>query len=183
MSSPRCDDCHQPATAAIRDHSRGWGNKANPHRRICRQHLADLLAHVDPDDPWAPTYPVLETYEQDTTMTDQPLSDRLAPLAAEYADLAEKSDAIKARQEEIKAAIRDLVPGPDTYQAGDLSVAVAANRRFDEERALRMLPEAVAPLVTYPATRVDKDKLRALAPDVFEAAQVTFAERVTVKTP
>lgn len=119
------------------------------------------------------------------TKTQPTLDEQLAPLAAEYADLAAKADQIKTRQEEIKARIRELTAtdGPGTYQAGNLSVVVAVNRRFDEDRALAMLPEAVAPLVTYPATRVDRDKLRVLAPDVFEAAQVVFAERVTVKDP
>lgn len=118
-----------------------------------------------------------------TTTDPTTLSDHLTPLAAEYADLTEKADAIKERQEEIKAAIRDLTAttGPGNYAAGNLSVIVATNRRFDENRALAMIPEAVAPLVTYPATKVDRDKLKALAPDVFEAAQVVHAERITIK--
>lgn len=117
------------------------------------------------------------------TNTTTILADRLGPLAAEYADLAERAEQIKTRQEEIKAAIRDMTAthGPGTYDACGMSVTVAANRRFDEDRALAMLPEAVAPLVTYPATRVDRDRLRVLAPEVFEAAQVSFAERITIK--
>lgn len=116
------------------------------------------------------------------TMTDtDTLANQLTPLAAEYAALAEQADAIKNRQEEIKATIRDLVPGADKYAAGALTVTVSTNRRFDEKRALAMLPEAIAPLVTFPETRVDKDRLKVLAPDVFEASQETFSERVTIR--
>lgn len=121
--------------------------------------------------------------------TDQPtvapevLADKLAPLADRYTTLTEQRARIDEELEEIKAAIRDLVEGPDTYAAGERTVIVAANRRFDETRALALIGTGtpLADLVTVPTTKVDKDKLRALAPDVFEQAQVTFSERVTVK--
>lgn len=116
-----------------------------------------------------------------TTVDDTTLEDRLTPLAAELAQLAEQADRIKARQDELKAAIRDLVPAPDTYTAGQYTVVVSANRRFDEAKALDLVPEVLRPAVTYPETRVDKDRLRVLAPEVFEAAQVVYTERITVK--
>jgi len=115
------------------------------------------------------------------TVALEVLEDKLTGLAARYTDLTAQRAVIDEELEEIKAAIRDLTPGPDLYAAGDHTVVVAANRRFDEKRALALLPDAVAPLVTYPETRVDKDKLKALAPEVFEQAQVVFAERVSVK--
>ena len=184
MSGPPCQDegCDQPASLAVRDHARGWGNRRNPHRHICQHHYEALLANVDTTDPWSPTYPIITRYqEHDMTTDTTTLSDQLTPLAAEYASLAEQADIIKNRQEEIKAAIRDLVPGADKYAAGALTVTVSTNRRFDEKRALAMLSEAIAPLVTFPETRVDKDRLKVLAPDVFEASQETFSERVTIR--
>lgn len=183
---PLCEEdggCDRTADLAVRDHARGWGNPRNPHRRICQHHYEALMARVDPDDPWAPSYPVIERYQEDTMPTTDTaaLSDQLTPLAAEYAQLAEQAEQVKARQEAIKAQIRELVPGPDSYDAGALSVVVSTNRRFDAKRALAMLPEALVPLVTYPETTIDKEKLKVLARDVYDAAQVDYAERVTIK--
>lgn len=109
------------------------------------------------------------------------LSDTLAPIAAELATvLADKAD-LEERERELKAQIRQLVPGPDSYAAGGVNLTVQTNRRFDPKRALPLIPEAVLPLVTYPETVVDKDKLKALLPDVFAAAQVDGDYRVSVK--
>jgi hypothetical protein len=58
---------------------------------------------------------------------------------------------------------------------------VQVNRRFDPKKAMGLIPESVLPLVSYPETVIDKDKLRALLPEVFEAAQVEGDYRITVK--
>ena len=109
------------------------------------------------------------------------LTDTLAPLVAELAAvLADKAD-LEARERDLKAAIRDAVPGPDTYAAGTATVTVTLNRRFDPRIALPLIPETVKALVTYPETVIDKDKLRVLLPDVYEAAQVQGDYRVAVK--
>lgn len=113
------------------------------------------------------------------TMTDHPnLAETLTPLAQELASvLADKAD-LEARERDIKARIRSLVPGPDTYAAGDAELVVSTNRRFDPKRALPLIPEALLPIVTYPETVIDKDKLRVLLPEVFEAAQVAGDYRI-----
>ena len=102
-------------------------------------------------------------------------------LASALADL----DAVKQRAEGLKEAIRQhpdvLRGGPDRYQAGDATLTVSTNRRFNEDKALPMIPEEVLPIVTYPQTRVDRDKLAALLPDVFEAAQVESPFRVSIR--
>lgn len=116
-----------------------------------------------------------------TAAAPEVLADKLAPLAARCVALTEQRSKIDAELEEIKAAIRDLVPGADSYAAGEHTITVAANRRFDEKKALQLVPDAVAAFVTYPETRVDKDKLRVLAPEVFEQAQIVYAERITVR--
>lgn len=109
------------------------------------------------------------------------LDDTLTPLVAELATvLADKAE-LEARERDLKAAIRSAVPGPDTYAAGSATVTVSANRRFDPRLALPLIPETVRALVTYPETVIDKDKLRVLLPEVFEAAQVQGDYRITVK--
>ena len=109
------------------------------------------------------------------------IADKLTGLRDRYLHLTEQRATIDAELEEIKAAIRDTVTEPGTYDAGDGQVIVAANRRFDEKRALALIPEHAQALLTYPETRVRKDALRDLLPDVYEQAQVVYSERVTVK--
>lgn len=81
------------------------------------------------------------------------LSDTLAPLVAELASVAEARGALEARERQIKAAIRALVPGPDRYGAGDRTVEVTPNRRFDAagaaERWLSLEQRAAAFVGTY----------------------------------
>lgn len=114
-----------------------------------------------------------------STTTD--LDATLAPLAAELATiLAAKAD-LELREKDLKARIRELAPAGDKYQAGNLVVTVTAASRFNEKKALSLLPEAVLPLVTYPETRVDKDRLKVLAPDVYDASLDTFDARVSVR--
>lgn len=109
------------------------------------------------------------------------LNEILLPLVTELATvLADKSD-LEARERDLKAAIRQAVPGPDSYAAGNSTVTVQVNRRFDPKIALPLIPETIKALVTYPETVIDKDKLRALLPDVYEAAQVQGDYRITVK--
>lgn len=68
------------------------------------------------------------------------LSDQLAPLAAALADvLARKSD-LEAVERDLKARIRTLVPGPDTYAAGEATLTISPNRRFDANTAMKVLP-------------------------------------------
>jgi hypothetical protein len=109
-------------------------------------------------------------------MTD--LTDTLTPLAAELARILADKAELETRERDIKARIRALVPGPDTYAAGDAALVVSTNRRFDPKKALPLIPESVLPLVTYPETVIDKDRLRVLLPEVWEAAQVAGDYRI-----
>ena len=116
-----------------------------------------------------------------TDPTTATLADQLTPLAAEYADLAERADAIKARQEEIKAAIRDLVPGPDSYDAGSLTVTVSTNRRFDPKVAERILPAEL-----FDAIKIAKPDSAAarevLPPRLYDQCMSAVgADRITIR--
>ena len=109
------------------------------------------------------------------------LADTLAPLAAELAQIASERADLDTREKDIKARIRDLVDGPDTYDAGDLTVTVSTNRRFNEKKALPLIPEEILPLVSYPETKIDREKLRALLPEVYESAQDHYDDKVVVR--
>lgn len=194
MSTPRpaCEDCDRPADLTVKDHARGHQasrHARGPVRHICRPCLT-ALQDAEAGDPWAvwadPT--VITTYTdptpptKETTMPDPaPLSEILGPLVAELTSIAEAKADLDAREKDVKAQIRAHVPGPDTYDAAGLTLVVATNRRFNEKKALAQIPEEILPVVTYPETRVDKDKLRALLPDVYEAAQDVYDDRVQVK--
>lgn len=109
------------------------------------------------------------------------LADTLTPLAIELADiLAAKAD-LEQREKDVKAAIRAAVPGPDTYAAGNATLSIQPNRRFDPKKALPLIPETIKALVTYPETVIDKDKLRVLAPAIYEAAQVEGDYRIVLR--
>jgi len=99
-------------------------------------------------------------------------------LASALADL----DAVKQRAEGLKEAIRQHPDiqrgGPDKYAAGDATLVVSTNRRFDPKKAMPLIPEDLLPLVTHTETVIDRDKLKALLPDVYETAQNESAYRV-----
>ena len=67
----------------------------------------------------------------------------LAPIAAELATILADKAALEERERELKAQIRSMVPGPDTYAAGNVDLTITANRRFDPKRALPLIPESV----------------------------------------
>lgn len=102
-------------------------------------------------------------------------------IAADIADLDEHITKLTADRDALKQQLRDTLPGPDTYAAGALTVVISANRRFNEQRALTLIPENLIPVITYPKTTVDKDRLKALLPDVWEQAQDIHAERVSIR--
>lgn len=112
-----------------------------------------------------------------------PSQDNLESLVAELSAVLDQKTSLVTVEQDLKARIREQVAatGPDTYQAGDHTLLVQPNRRFDQARALELIPEQLRGLVTYPETVVDKDKLRALAPEIFEAAQVEGDYRVSVR--
>lgn len=79
------------------------------------------------------------------TKTTPTLTEQLTPLAAELADVQSAINDLQVRESAIKARIRDLVPGPDTYDAGDLAISIQVNRRFDPDAFT-----AAYPVTTHP---------------------------------
>ena len=105
----------------------------------------------------------------------------LTRLAADLADISEHITKLTEEADAIKARIRDGVDGPDTYAAGNLSIIVAPNRRFNDDKALKAIPAELLPLVTTQQVVVDRKKLEVLAPEAYEAGWINYADRVSVK--
>jgi hypothetical protein len=112
-------------------------------------------------------------------MTD--LTDTLTPLAARIAALQAEIDERTQELDILKATIRDIVSGPDTYDAGGVQVVVSTNNRFDTKKALTLIPDTLRPLVIEHVETVNKDKLKALAPDVYEQSLTVGAYRVGIR--
>lgn len=121
--------------------------------------------------------PITHTTQEKTMPTLTQLTQQLA-TALDNLDAAKKyADALK---EQIRQHPDIQRGGPDKYQAGDATLTISTNRRFDPKKAMPLIPEEILPLVTYPDTVIDKDKLRALLPDVYESAQVEGSFRVAL---
>lgn len=115
-------------------------------------------------------------------MSDANLTAAMQALAGQLAVVLDDISALRERETAIKAAMRKLVSDElGDYQAGNVTVRLQANRRLDETRALAMCPEQLRGLVTYPETRIDRDKLKALAPEVYEAAMTYGAPKVGLR--
>lgn len=96
------------------------------------------------------------------------LSDTLAPLASELANILEAKADLEARERDIKARIRAAVPGPDTYQAGDVALSISVNRRFDPQVAERVLPTDLLDLCRI--SKVDAAAAKEVLPPAAYAA-------------
>jgi len=114
-------------------------------------------------------------------MTNTTLEQTLAPLAADLADIQDRIAVLQLAEAALKAKIRELVPGPDQYTAGNLVVTISTNNRFDPKKALTLIPEALTPLVVENIPTVNRDKLKALAPDIYTAAQSSGDYRISLK--
>lgn len=104
------------------------------------------------------------------------LTDLVRDLAAALAHL----DDAKQRVDDLKEQIRQQMP-EGAVEVGDVTLSVSPGRRFNESKAIPLIPEDILPLVTYPETRVDRDKLKALLPDVYAASQDESTSRVTLR--
>mgnify|MGYP003414517049 FL=1 len=93
-------------------------------------------------------------------MTD--LTDTLAPIATRLAQILEDKAALEAEERALKAQIRDLVPGPDTYAAGGYTLAISTNRRFDPDLAARVIPTELLELCKI--AKVDSAAAKAVLP-------------------
>lgn len=114
-------------------------------------------------------------------MTNTTLENILAPLAADLAEVQDRIAALQLAEAALKSKIRELVPGPDAYQAGNLVVAISTNNRFDPKKALTLIPDELRPIVVENVPTVNKDRLKALAPDIFAAAQTSGEYRISLK--
>lgn len=114
-----------------------------------------------------------------TTTADT--TDRLATLRDRYLVLAARIKTDEDELEQIKAAIRDAAPVADTYDVGDGSIVISASRRFNEKKALPLIPEPLRAFVIRDEPKVDAKALAALAPEVFEQAHDIYKNRVSVR--
>jgi hypothetical protein len=114
-------------------------------------------------------------------MTNTTLADQLTPLAAQLADIADRIGALQLEEAALKSKIREMVPGSDRYAAGNLTVVVSQNRRFDPKLAAKVIPPDLLPLVSVETWVVDKTKVQVLVPDKFEDCFVEYDYRVAIK--
>lgn len=103
------------------------------------------------------------------------LAQQLATALANLDDAKRYADSLK---EQIRQHPTVVAAGPDKYAAGDATLVISPNRRFDQKKALPLIPEDVLPLVSHTETVIDRDKLKALMPDVYETAQTESSYRV-----
>jgi hypothetical protein len=120
-------------------------------------------------------------------MTTQPVTPilTLANLASQLATEQDEAERLSQRIDALKDAIRNHpdVHGPDAYAAGDLTVLVQPNHRFDQALAEKAIPDHLLPLVTVEkVTRtIDRKKVEVLAPDHLEACIATYADKVVLR--
>lgn len=117
-------------------------------------------------------------------MTPEEL-DRIRHLYGEYINLRDKIFELQDRLEGIKAEFRKLGRGTHELGGGAL-ITISPNHRFDEDEALRAIPEPLIAYVTkhVPAhDRIDKFACkRELPPALYERCMVPQGEdRVNVK--
>lgn len=119
--------------------------------------------------------PTHTTTQEPPMPTLEHLAQQLAAALANLDDAKKCADALK---EQIRQHPTVVAAGPDKFAAGDATLVISPNRRFDQKKALPLIPEDVLPLVTYPETVIDREKLKALLPEVYESAQTESAYRV-----
>ena len=109
------------------------------------------------------------------------LADTLEPLAADLADIQNKIAALQLEEAALKGKIRECVPGPDQYQAGNLTCVVSTNRRFDPKLAATIIPADLLPLVSVTTSVVDKKKVEVLVPNSYDACFIEYDLKVALK--
>lgn len=108
-------------------------------------------------------------------MTNTTLQDTLTPLAGQLAEVLAAKAVLEEDERTIKAQIRKLVPGPDTYQAGDVAITVGVNRRFDPKTATRLLPPDM--LALCQVLKVDSAQAKTvLPPAIYEKCMAEVGE-------
>lgn len=116
------------------------------------------------------------------TTTITTLQDQLAPLAAKLADIQDQIATLQLEESALKTKIRDTLPGPDTYQAGNLTIICSQNRRFDQKLAATVIPADLLPLVSVTTSVVDKERVKVLCgQDILDACFTTYDNIVKLK--
>ena len=109
----------------------------------------------------------------------------LPDLAVELVDAQKELEEAQAEVDRVKEAIRTHpdVHGPDTYAAGNLTIQVQPNTRFDQALAEKAIPADLLPLVTIEKTTrtVDRKKVEVLAPNLLEACIAHYPDKVFVR--
>ena len=115
------------------------------------------------------------------TTVNTTLANQLAPLAADLADIQDKIATLQLEEASLKRKIRESVPGPDTYTAGNLTVIISTNRRWDSKKAAKVIPAELLPLVSVTTTVVDKTKVSVLCPAQYDACFVDYDNVVKLR--
>ena len=115
------------------------------------------------------------------TTTTVTLEQQLTPLAADLADIQERIAGLQQHEAELKTRIRELVPGSDSYAAGNLTIIISTNRRFDPKKAALVIPAELLPLVSVTTSVVDKERVKVLAPTSYEACFTEYDNKVALK--
>lgn len=120
-------------------------------------------------------------------MTTQPVTPlhTLEQLASQLVTIQEQAENLRQREDAIKALIRQHpeVHGVDDYAAGNLTISLQPNHRFDQKLAEKAIPEHLLPLVTVEkVTRtIDRKRVEVLAPDHLEACIATYDDKVVIR--
>lgn len=120
-------------------------------------------------------------------MTAQPATPlhTLEQLASQLATEQERLENTQQRVDALKAAIRQHpdVHGIDDYAAGNLTISIQPNHRFDQKLAEQAIPAELLPLVTVEKTTrtIDRKRVEVLAPDHLDACIAIYDDKVVVK--
>ena len=104
----------------------------------------------------------------------------LTALAQRLAQLDEQVETLTQQRDQVKAAILTLVPGPDTYAAGPLTVQVTQSHTLDKKAIAAKYPAAEYPELyeqTVSTTAVKKH----LSPVDLEAFQAPSKPSVRLR--
>lgn len=120
------------------------------------------------------------TAQTDTRPVDEVT---LVQLASDLANAQADLEKAQRRVDEAKAAIRSTLPGPDSYAAGDATIVVAPNTRFDQTLALKAIPAELLPLVSREETKVvvDRTRVEVLLPQLLDACTARYEDKVQLK--
>lgn len=107
----------------------------------------------------------------------------LIPLVQELTTVQEQMERLAGEEALIKNRIRALLPDPDSYAAGDTTVVIQQNQRFDQRKAQEVIPEDLLPLVTTEKTvqTIDRKKVEVLAPDYLDACISHYDNKIVLR--